>query len=299
MAAQPIQSRIRMSHLLNGLGQGRRIASEGQEMNDASRTISNVAIIGGGPAGMFAAYYAGVRQMSVKLIERMPQLGGQLAALYPEKYIYDVAGFPKVRAQELVDNLKKQMDLFRTDVRLEEKVLNVRKLDERFFEIETDRYAKAVIVTAGDGAFEPRRLELPLAERFEKTNLHYFVSDMERFRGKNVLICGGGDSALDWELMLEPIADTVTLVHCRDRFRAHKHSVELLMRSKVNAIVTTEITSIHGEDRIERVELTDVKTQLITLANVDEVIINYGFVSSLGPIGEWGLAVEGGSLIVD
>lgn len=265
-------------------------------------TNSDVAIIGGGPSGMFAAFYGGMRQMSVTLIESMPQLGGQLAALYPEKYIYDVAGFPKVKAQELVDNLKKQMELFRTDVRLEEKVLAVRKLGERSFEIITDRaihQSKAVVITAGVGAFEPRRLELEEAARFENSNLHYFVSDLERFRGKKVLISGGGDSALDWSLMLEPIAERVTLVHRRDKFRAHEHSVEMLLQSKVNVVVPTEIAAFHGEECIERVELKDVKTQTTTLVDVDEVIVNFGFVSSLGPIREWGLVVEGGSLVVD
>lgn len=266
------------------------------------QAAADVAIIGGGPAGMFAAFYGGMRQMKVTLIESMPQLGGQLAALYPEKYIYDVAGFPKVKAQELVDNLKKQMELFSTDVRLEEKVRSVRKLEERSFEIATDKavhYAKAVIITAGVGAFEPRRLELPEAAKFEKANLRYFVDDLERFRGKKVLISGGGDSALDWSLMLEPIAEQVTLVHRRDKFRAHEHSVELLKQSKVNVVVPTEITALHGEERIERVTLTDVKTKAETTLDIDEVIVNFGFVSSLGPIGEWGLAIEGGSIVVD
>lgn len=265
-------------------------------------TTADVAIIGGGPAGMFAAFYGGMRQMSVTLIESMPQLGGQLAALYPEKYIYDVAGFPKVKAQELVDNLKRQMELFNTDVRLEEKVQSVRKLEERQFEIVTDKathHAKAVIITAGVGAFEPRRLELPDAAKYEKANLHYFVSDLEKFRDQNVLITGGGDSALDWALMLEPIAKQVTLVHRRDKFRAHEHSVELLMKSKVNVVVPTEITALHGEDRIEKVTLTNVASKEETVLDVDAVIVNYGFLSSLGPIAEWGLNIEKGSIIVD
>ena len=265
-------------------------------------TSADVAIIGGGPAGMFAAFYGGMRQMSVTLIESMPQLGGQLAALYPEKYIYDVAGFPKVKAQELVDNLKRQMELFNTDVRLEEKVQSVRKLEERLFEIVTDKathHAKAVIITAGVGAFEPRRLEVPEAAKYEKANLHYFVSDLEKFRDRNVLITGGGDSALDWALMLEPIAKQVTLVHRRDKFRAHEHSVELLMKSKVNVVVPTEITALHGEDRIERVTLTNVATKEETTLDVDAVIVNYGFLSSLGPIAEWGLDIEKGSILVD
>lgn len=251
---------------------------------------------------MFAAFYGGMRQMSVTLIESMPQLGGQLAALYPEKYIYDVAGFPKVTAQELVNNLKSQMEHFQPNICLEEKVQKVAKKEERLFEIVTDKrvhYARAVIVTAGVGAFEPRRLELPEAADFEKTNLHYFVSDLERFRGQKILLSGGGDSAVDWALMLEPIAELVTLVHRRDKFRAHEHSVELLMNSKVKIVTPTEITALQGEGSITHVTLTDVKSGAQTVHEVDAVIVNFGFVSSLGPIAEWGLNIEGGSIIVD
>lgn len=251
---------------------------------------------------MFAAFYAGMRQMSVTLIESMPQLGGQLAALYPEKHIYDVAGFPKITAQELVDNLREQMKLFETNIRLEQKVLSVVKKEERLFEIVTDAdtfHARAVIIAAGVGAFEPRKLELPEAAKYEKANLHYFVGDMEKFRGRSVLISGGGDSAVDWALMLEPIAASVTLVHRRDKFRAHEHSVELLQRSKVKIVTPTEITALHGDSAIERVTLTHVKTGETTELAVDDLIVNFGFVSSLGPIAEWGLEIDGGSIVVD
>lgn len=251
---------------------------------------------------MFAAFYAGMRQMSVTLIESMPQLGGQLAALYPEKYIYDVAGFPKVTAQELVDNLREQMKLFETNIRLEQKVLSVVKKEERLFEIVTDAdtfHARAVIIAAGVGAFEPRKLELPEAAKHESANLHYFVGDMEKFRGRRVLISGGGDSAVDWALMLEPIASSVTLVHRRDKFRAHEHSVERLMQSGVQVVTPTEITALHGDAAIERVTLTHVKTGETSEVAVDDVIVNFGFVSSLGPISEWGLEIDGGSIVVD
>jgi thioredoxin reductase len=271
-------------------------------LNQSIEPVVDVAIIGGGPAGMFAAFYGGMRKMSVSLIESMPQLGGQLAALYPEKYIYDVAGFPKVTAQELVNNLKTQMDLFDSQLFLEEKVVSVSKLEERLFEIITDKrihHAHAVIVTAGVGAFEPRRLELPEAAQYEKTNLHYFVSDLERYRDLKVLISGGGDSALDWALMLEPIAEQVTLVHRRDKFRAHEHSVELLNNSKVRVITPTEITALDGEGSINQVTLTDVKSGEVSHHDVDAVIVTFGFVSSLGPISEWGLNIEGGSIVVD
>lgn len=264
--------------------------------------LVDIAIIGGGPAGLFAAFYGGMRQASVRLIESMPQLGGQLAALYPEKYIYDVAGFPKVTAQELVDRLIEQIDRFKPDICLEEKVTAVIKKDERLFEIVTNKtthFAKAVIITAGVGAFEPRRLELPEAAAFEKSNLHYFVGDLARFKGKKVLISGGGDSAVDWSLMLEPIAESVTLIHRRDKFRAHEHSVENLMNSTVTILTPTEITALHGEDHIERVTLSNVKTKEEFDVDVDAVIVNFGFVSSLGPIADWGINIQGGSIVVD
>jgi len=263
----------------------------------------DIIIIGGGPAGMFAAFYGGMRQASVKIIENMPQLGGQLAALYPEKYIYDVAGFPKITAQELVNNLKTQMKLFPSlQICLEEKVIEVNKKEERLFEIVTNRgthYCKAVIITGGVGAFEPRRLELPEASKFEKKNLHYFVDDLNQFAGQNVLISGGGDSAVDWALMLEPIAKQVTLIHRRDNFRAHEHSVENLMKSKVNVITPTEISALHGDDQITQATIKDVKSGQETTIDVDAVIVNFGFVSSLGPISEWGLKIETGSIVVD
>lgn len=262
----------------------------------------DLIIVGGGPAGLFAAFYGGMRQASVKIIESMPQLGGQLAALYPEKYIYDVAGFPKVTAQELVDRLKEQLSLFKPEVCLEEKVHSVVKRDERLFEVATDKgthYAKAVIITAGVGAFEPRRLELPEAAKYEKKNLHYFVGDLERFRNRTVVITGGGDSAVDWSLMLEPIAKSVTLIHRRDKFRAHEHSVENLMKSSVRVLTPKEITALHGEEEIEAVTVTDVKTNETVLLETDDMIVNFGFISSLGPIADWGIDIERGSIVVD
>ena len=262
----------------------------------------DIAIIGGGPAGMFAAFYGGMRQASVTLIESMPQLGGQLAALYPEKYIYDVAGFPKITAGELVEQLKQQMNHFKPDIHLEEKVLEVIKHDERSFEIVTDKgqhFAKTVIITAGVGAFEPRRLELPEAAGFERTNLHYFINDLSQFSGQHVLISGGGDSAVDWALMLEPIAASVALIHRRDKFRAHEHSVEKLMNSTVTILTPYEITSLQGKERIESVILEDIKSKETKQLSVDAVIVNFGFVSSLGPIAEWGIAIQNGSILVD
>jgi thioredoxin reductase (NADPH) len=270
--------------------------------NQQPLEITDILIIGAGPAGMFAAFYGGMRQASVKIVECMPQLGGQLAALYPEKYIYDVAGFPKVTAQELVNNLAEQMKIFPTTVCLEEKVLQVIKKEERLFQVVTDvavHYCRAIIITAGVGAFQPRRLELPEAARYEKKNLHYFVNDLQIFANKKVLISGGGDSAVDWALMLEPIAEKVTLIHRRDKFRAHEHSVENLMNSTIQVLTPKEITYLHGHDHIEKVTLEDCKNGEKFDMDVDAVIVNFGFISSLGPIAEWGLEINNSSIIVD
>lgn len=264
--------------------------------------IVDIAVIGGGPAGLFAAFYAGMRQASCKIIESMPQLGGQLTALYPEKYIYDVAGFPKIRAQELVDSLLSQMRQFTVEICLEEKVVRLEKKEERLFEIHSTKgthRARAVVITAGVGAFEPRRLELPEAESYEGKNLHYFVSSLEQFRGRKVLISGGGDSAVDWSLMLEPIAEEVTLIHRRDKFRAHEHSVKLLLKSKVNIMTPKEIVELKGDGLITAATLKDTKSGEKAELAVDDVIVNFGFVSSLGPIAEWGFDIVDGSIVVD
>lgn len=262
--------------------------------------IYDVTVIGGGPAGLFTTFYAGMRQCSVKIIESMPQLGGQLAALYPEKYIYDVAGFPKVRAQELVDRLKEQCMYFDPTICLGEKVIHVQKNDD-VFELTTDKgvhYSKTVIITAGVGAFEPRKLELEEAQKYENKNLHYFVTDLNMFRGKKVLISGGGDSAVDWALMLEPIAEKVTLIHRRDKFRAHEHSVENLFKSKVNVMTPYTIKSLIGDEYIKQVVIENNKGEQVTL-DVDDVIVNFGFISSLGPIKDWGLELDKGGIVVN
>lgn len=263
---------------------------------------TDLIVIGGGPAGLFACYYGGMRNASVTLIESLPQLGGQLSALYPEKFIYDVAGFPKVTAQRLVDGLVEQMSHFPIDIRLNEQALGVRKLDERLFEVTLTREtlrAKAVLITGGVGAFSPKRLEIEGAGKYERTNLHYSVTDLERFRGRRVLITGGGDSAVDWALMLEPVAAKVTLAHRRDKFRAHEHSVARLRESSVATKTPWEIAGLTGEERIERVTLLHSASGEREEMEADDVIVSYGFLSQPGPIADWGLKMEGGSILVD
>ncbi|MFS0592113.1 NAD(P)/FAD-dependent oxidoreductase [Cytobacillus horneckiae] len=265
--------------------------------------IYDITIIGGGPTGLFTAFYGGMRQASVNIIESLPQLGGQLSALYPEKYIYDVAGFPKIRAQELIDNLKEQMAKFDPTISLEQSVETLEKQADGTFKISTDKevhYSKSVIITAGNGAFQPRRLELESAKQYEGKNLHYFIDDLNHFAGKKVVVFGGGDSAVDWALMLEPIAEKVTIVHRRDKFRAHEHSVENLHNSRVD-VKTPYIPSelVGNENGINQVILEKVGEEEKEVFDVDAVIVNYGFVSSLGPIKDWGFEIEKNSIVVN
>ncbi|SDZ60459.1 thioredoxin reductase (NADPH) [Evansella caseinilytica] len=268
------------------------------------REIVDITIIGGGPVGIFTAFYGGMRQASVKIIEAMPQLGGQLSALYPEKYIYDVAGFPKVRAQELVDNLIEQANHFNPTVVLEQSVLKVEKGEDNVFALTTDKevhYTRTVIITAGVGAFQPRRIDVEGAEQYEGKNLHYFVSDLNKFAGDRVLLSGGGDSAVDWTLMLEDIAEKITIIHRRDKFRAHEHSVEQLMNSKkINVRTPYVITKLHGNgDKITSVEIQEKGGDKTETVDIDTLIVNFGFISNLGPIKEWGLAIEKNAIVVN
>ncbi|KYG26156.1 NAD(P)/FAD-dependent oxidoreductase [Priestia endophytica] len=264
--------------------------------------VFDLTIIGGGPVGLFTAFYAGMRQASVKIIESLPQLGGQLSALYPEKYIYDIAGFPRIRAQELIHNLKEQMSEFNPTICLDQAVNKLEKEPDGVFKLTTNtqtHYSRAIIITAGNGAFQPRKLELPGEEKYAQSNLHYFVDDLNKFAGKQVVIFGGGDSAVDWALMLEPIAEKVTLVHRRDKFRAHEHSVKTLNNSKVNVLTPFVPVELIGDKKIEQLLLEEVKGERKEIIDVDEVIVNYGFLSSLGPIKNWGLGLEKNSIVVN
>ncbi|MFJ7977486.1 NAD(P)/FAD-dependent oxidoreductase [Peribacillus sp. NPDC096379] len=270
---------------------------------EENQKVYDITIIGGGPVGLFTAFYGGMRQASVKIIESLPQLGGQLSALYPEKYIYDIAGFPKVRAQELIDNLKEQMAKFEQTIVLEQAVQTVEKQEDGVFKLTTENdvhYTKSIIITAGNGAFQPRRIEIEDATQYEKSNLHYYIDDLNHFAGKKVVIFGGGDSAVDWALMLEPIAEKVTLVHRRDKFRAHEHSVENLRNSKVE-IKTPYVPAelIGNGSEITQVVLQDAKGEEREVYDVDAVIVNYGFVSSLGPIKDWGLDIQKNNIVVN
>lgn len=266
--------------------------------------IYDVTVIGAGPAGLFTAFYGGMRQANVKIIESLPHTGGQLTALYPEKDIYDVAGFPKIKAQELVDNLEQQLTLFDTiDMSLSQEVETLERLEDESFKLVSNTgeitYTKTIIITAGNGAFQPRRLNIDGCDQFEDINLHYHVKDMNKYKDQNVLLLGGGDSAVDWALMLEPIAAKVSLIHRRDTFRAHEHSVDKLMNSKVEILTPYIPKEITGTDKIDRVLLEKVKSEETLEIEVDSVLCNYGFVSTLGPIKDWGLDIEKNSIVVN
>lgn len=264
--------------------------------------IYDVTIIGAGPTGLFTAFYGGMRQMSVKIIESLPNVGGQLTALYPEKYIYDIAGFPKIRAKDLVNNLSEQLSIFSPTIITGESVDDMTRLEDGTWQLTTDmdkHLTKAVIFTTGNGAFEPKRLELAEATKYEGSQLHYFVDDMGTFAGKDVVLFGGGDSAVDWALMLEPVAKSVTLVHRRDSFRAHEHSIELLHQSTV--LVKTPYVVDHFEpegDAFTHVAVRNSDGQ-VELLKADHVIVNYGFRSSIGSMKEWGMDMERHSIIVN
>ncbi|HIY57359.1 MAG TPA: NAD(P)/FAD-dependent oxidoreductase [Candidatus Tetragenococcus pullicola] len=253
-------------------------------------SIYDITIIGAGPAGMYAAFYAGLRNAKTKIIDTLPQLGGQLATLYPEKYIYDIPGFPKIKASKLVENLEKQLRTFPHSYALGEEVLQIQSQEE-CIEIITDKdvhFSKAVILALGNGPFQPRKLQVSQAERFEENGIDYFIPDLMKYAGKKVAIAGGGDSAVDWALMLEPIAKEVSLIHRRAEFRAHEYSVEKLKSSSVNILTPYIISEVNGEEQLESLSLRHAKSNEQVEVSVDHLIVNYGFTSSL-KVNNWGV----------
>ncbi len=266
-----------------------------------TKEIVDITIIGGGPTGLFSTFYAGMREMSVRIIDSLPQLGGQLMELYPDKYIYDIGGFPKVLAKDFVNSLVEQAKFAQPDVRLEETVLSYEK-EEDHFVLHTNKgqyLTKTILITAGIGAFQPRKLGVANEEAFEGTSLHYSVPDLQKFKGEEVLVCGGGDSAVDWALMLEEVADKVTLVHRRDKFRAHETSVNRLMESTVDVRTSRQVHEIHGEDgQVTGVSVKSREGDIETF-DLNHIIVNYGNISSLGPIKEWGLEMERNTIVVN
>ena len=272
-------------------------------MQSSSNGIVDLAIIGAGPTGLFAAFYAGLRQMSIKIIDSLDILGGQLNTLYPEKYIYDVAGFPKILAKDLVTNLAEQALQYSPKVCLGEQVLSLEETEGgKVWKVGTNKHthlARTIIIAGGLGAFSPKTLPLPNAHEYHDRGLFYFVKELSTFNGKRILIVGGGDSAVDWANMLAPIAAQLTLIHRRDGFRAHEDSVRKMYMTPARIKTFFELESIGGDGGIARAVIFDNRTKAKEELEIDAVLVNIGFTSSLGPIKEWGLKIEKGAIVVD
>jgi ferredoxin/flavodoxin---NADP+ reductase len=255
----------------------------------------DINIIGGGPTGLFAAFYAGMRGASVRIIDSLPELGGQLMALYPEKYIYDVGGFPQITARDLAVNLIEQGTQFGPQVRLEEQVQELERDDEGFTLVtDRGRYpSRTVVIAAGKGAFAPRNLECPGYTELLGRGVEYHVKDPTRYDGARVLIVGGGDSAVDWALALKDRASRLVLIHRREGFRAHVHSMRLLQEAvdagTVELLTYHEVRAIHGTDGVTGATVFDNRTDQDTGLDVDAVLTLIGFRPDLGPLADWGL----------
>jgi thioredoxin reductase (NADPH) len=267
--------------------------------------VVDVTILGAGPVGLSAAYYVGHRDGTVRIIESLEQIGGQVAATYPEKHVYDVAGHPKVLGQKLVDLCAEQGLQFGADVILGEEARTLERLSQNGEEIlalttdaGTTYLSRAVIVTAGHGAFEPRKLGVDDIDTWEGRGLHYVVREKAQFAGKRCVIVGGGDSALDWTLGLQDTAELpITLVHRRDRFRALESSVSEARRladeGAVRILTPHEVREVHGDGSIEAVTIENTTTGELERHDCDALITLLGFVSHLGAIAEWGVELEG------
>lgn len=264
----------------------------------------DITIIGGGPVGLFAAFYAGLRGMTVKIIESLSELGGQPAILYPEKVIYDIPAYPALTGAELTDNLIKQISRFedRTTVCLKEEVQSFEK-NNQGFTIQTNKgqhSSKAIIIACGNGAFAPRTLGLEGEESFAEKNIFYNVHQLDQFAGKNVVICGGGDSAVDWALALYGLAESVTIVHRRDAFRAHEHSVELLKASGVKILTPYIPNQLIGENgQVSQIVLQKIKSEDSLTLDLDALIVSFGFSTSNKNLKNWQLDYKRSSILVN
>ena len=271
---------------------------------DVIRT--DMAIIGAGPCGLFAVFEAGLLGMKCHLVDNLDKIGGQCAELYPDKPIYDIPAVPRCTGQELVDALMGQIAPFEPQFHLKQQAAALTRLPDGAWRLETDAgtmiEAPVVVIAAGAGSFVPRRLPLPGAEGFEGTSLFYAVRKMEQFRGRRILVAGGGDSALDWVLNLEPLAESMALVHRRDDFRAAPDSVEKmrhLVASGRMELIIGQISGFGGEDgRLDTVTVKDARNSERLVA-CDTLLAFYGLKMELGPIADWGLNLDRDLIAVD
>src|SRR5262245_39850886 len=271
--------------------------------------VRDLTILGAGPTGLFAAFYAGMRGATARLVDSLDQVGGQVTALYPEKDIFDVGGFPKILGKDLVRQLKQQGLQWGAPLHLAETVTGLRREEvepgRQGFVIVTERSeykSRALIIAAGLGAFSPRKLPLPGIEQWEGKGVFDRVLDPQQFRGQRVVIVGGGDSAFDWCVNLIDIATSLTLVHRRDGFRAHQATVDQVMgyvtagRMKIRTF--SEVKAIQGTGNVESATIANSKTKSEEQVAVDVIIPQLGFHTALGVIEEWGLDIEKGEIRV-
>jgi thioredoxin reductase (NADPH) len=269
----------------------------------SSNLSSDLLIVGAGPVGLYAAYCAGFRGLSMTIVDSLPEPGGQVSALYPEKLIYDVAALPAVRGRDLVDSLVAQAGRFAPRYLLGEQALTLDRTDAGRLVVGTSAGTRidcgAIVITGGIGTFTPR--PLPVGTEYLGRGLSYFVPDPNEHVDRDVVVVGGGDSAVDWALTLETIARSVTLVHRRAAFRAHAHSVSLLRDSNVRVLTEAEVTAIHGNGWLNAVDVT-VRYgggTAVETAKAQAVIAALGFTARLGPLEQWGMATAARHLLVD
>lgn len=260
-----------------------------------AKNLNDITIIGGGPTGLFGAFYAGMRGLSTRIVDSLPELGGQLTALYPEKYIYDVGGIPKVLAKDLARDMIEQGLQFGAEVFLDQQVTELITREENFILRGPDAefLTRSVLISGGKGAFEPKHLNCPGYKEFLGHGVHYAVKDPKALENKRILIVGGGDSALDWVLALKDTAEQITMIHRREGFRAHEDSVHQLQVAvdlgEVDLKTYHEVREIHGEQRLEGVTIFDNKSGEDSAFEVDVILCLLGFKPDLGPIKSWGL----------
>ena len=262
-------------------------------MTAASVKSVDLLIVGAGPVGLFGAYYAGVRTLSTAVLDSLEEAGGQITAMYPEKAIFDVAGFPAIKGRELVDQLVQQASPFHPAYLLGHQAVGLERGDGGFAVTTASGHrieCRAIVITGGIGTFTPR--PLPTGGEYLGRGLVHFVPDPAAYADQDVVVVGGGDSALDWALMLEPISRSVTVVHRRGEFRAHQHSVELLKASSVRILTDAQVSGVRGDPDVTEVDVTvKGEGEPVTLA-CDKLVAALGFTANLGPLMEWGIDIQ-------
>ncbi len=267
---------------------------------------TDVCIVGAGPVGLFAIFECGLLKMRCHLIDYLPQVGGQLSEIYPKKPIYDIPGHPTILAQELADNLMEQAVPFKPTFTLGERVEEFHKTDDGF-EVTTSEgtkvAAKVIVIAGGLGCFEPRKPRLERLEDFEKKGVEYIVKDPEHFKGKKVVIAGGGDTALDWAMYLADVAEELTLVHRGATFRGAPDSaqkvIDMSEAGKLNLHLESNVTALDGNDTLEKLSITSKQSGDTTDVETDYFLPLFGLSPKLGPIGEWGLNLQKNAIEVN